>query len=302
MDIGAKILAAIEGEIVGNQREPDDKLHCSSDICGCIRQAQLRCAGISSDGIDRDFAGSFASSAPMTTGTMWHELIASAVTNNFRYVHTEIVVDSGLPAGWTGTADALVTDTLNSPFTLVDFKTTKGEGIQYIEKDGAKKEHIMQISAYYHALADMGFSLAEEALVLYLPMNAVPRSVVRPSLQWVSPVNETVLFSDMKGKTFDVSAYCRTYEETGLILNDALHGPMDMEQKMFWSSKLNAWEVKIVSPWQTQYCPYDPPLCACSDRGTEKIGEFHKTVWKPRSGYSIEPTVHPTVADLRERY
>jgi hypothetical protein len=54
-------------------------------------------------------------------------------------------------------------------FVLGDMKTIKGDGVAWIEKDGAKKEHIAQLSRYWHALVAMGLPMVKGFGVLYWP-------------------------------------------------------------------------------------------------------------------------------------
>jgi hypothetical protein len=56
-----------------------------------------------------------------------------------------------LPDGWSGTADWIFWNADLGGFVLGDLKTIKGDGITWIEKDGAKREHLWQLSAYWHA-------------------------------------------------------------------------------------------------------------------------------------------------------
>jgi hypothetical protein len=60
--------------------------------------------------------------------------------------------------GWaheaSGTADWVFWNADLGWFVLGDMKTIKGDGIAWIEKDGAKREHLWQLSCYWHALIE----------------------------------------------------------------------------------------------------------------------------------------------------
>ena len=72
-----------------------------------------------------------------------------------------------------GTADWIFWNPDLGGFVLGDLKTIKGDGITWIEKDGAKPEHLWQFSAYWWALYDAGLPMVKAFAILYWPRTAV---------------------------------------------------------------------------------------------------------------------------------
>jgi hypothetical protein len=178
--------------------------------------------------------------------------------------------------------------------------------MMYIEKDGAKDTHQAQVSAYWHALVDMGFTMHDKYAILYLPMNAVRDREVTASVQECVPLPKDELWANMEERAKAVQDYINEYSRTKNIQNDKLSLEMPRVQKYYWNSKSNCFEVKLVPAWQTAYCPYPEPLCACKNQGTTKIGEWlpldGMAVFVPRKGYEVEQAVRPTNAELKQRF
>lgn len=99
------------------------------------------------------------------TGTLWHEKIEEWVS--LKEYEVEVDVTDGLPDGWTGTADLI-----HEGKRLIDIKT-----VNNMYRDHPDK-YIWQVSAYYHALMDMGYFLTG-ADILYIPLTG-GAPVLRP--------------------------------------------------------------------------------------------------------------------------
>jgi hypothetical protein len=78
---------------------------------------------------------------------MWHEWAHKALVAAGVPFMQEVRLDRWLPAGWSGTADWIMFDPERAAFVLGDMNTIKGDGTPWIEKDGAKLDHIEQLSA-----------------------------------------------------------------------------------------------------------------------------------------------------------
>lgn len=298
---------AIRRGLEKDRRPPDGLLHCSSDILGSLRHAQLRLAGAPT------IESELVSDVRLRTGTMWHDLIREFFVNEGLAVMGEVRLGEYLPEGWQGTADWLFWDFQKRCFVLGDLKTIKGEGMRWIEKDGAKPEHIAQLSAYYWALVDAGMPIRKGFWICYLPMNDVGKIgpyVVGPpelSLIEVMPLDRDYLHGLMAEKWIKTVDYLRVIEATdqGLV-NDALEPPTPREQQLVWDKSKGHYDLKLVPSWKTRYCPYPNELCDCSEQGTTKIGHFewsNETVrYTPRKGFeNVVPMFSPTVKDFEKR-
>src|SRR5690242_2510935 len=129
----------------------DDGLLHASELADPLRHVQLRMAGAPAK------PKTFAEMVVLETGKMWHKRLAEAWDRKGVPFLREVEMHDGLPEGWGGHADFLVWDHTRRGFVLYDLKTTKSSGLQYIHRDGAKKEHIWQTSGYWWALKRMGY-------------------------------------------------------------------------------------------------------------------------------------------------
>lgn len=287
-----------------SRRPPDSKLHPSGDLLGSLRHAQLRLAGAPT------IESQIVSDIRLMTGTMWHRFIGEMLVNAGVHVLQEINVSEGLPEGWSGTADGLYWDATMRGFLLRDYKTIKGEGMRWVLKDGAKEEHIWQLSSYWHALYNMGYPLVNEFEVWYLPQNDTTErdELIAPVSMACTPLPRDLVWGVMEDRWAACQEYLaaltppqwETYED---LLNDKLAPEMSRVQKVFWDTKQSVFNVKLVPHWSAQFCPYPVELCGCSEQGTTKIGHYTpEREYVPRKGYEDElPLVEPTEADYRKR-
>lgn len=192
-------------ELRRGRRPNDGLLHASSHLTGSLRHAELDVVGAPK------VESELLSEITLATGTMWHNLIHDTLRRQGVPYMAEVNLTPWMPIGWGGTLDGLFFNPQLKAFVIGDFKTIKGEGMRYIVKDGAKSEHIWQLSIYWHATKKMlggAAKIARTVGVYYLPKNAVrgdeqpePTLVDFEPLSW----EELTAVTDERGKL--VQAY-----------------------------------------------------------------------------------------------
>lgn len=285
-------------ELQARRRAPDGLMHASSHITGSLRHAQLDVANAPT--IPGELVREFA----LWIGQLMHDWLHDTLRRVGVPYMAEVNVTPWLPAGWGGTADAVVWNPDRKGFALCDFKTQKGEGMRYIERGGAKMEHIAQASAYYWALKEMGLPMLDQIAVYYLPKNDTrgKDDIVMPLLVDFEPLDRGELLAGMESRRGAVDEYLDSLPEKNPHLDpedfvtEALAPVQEREQRIFFERGAGTWTVKLMPHWSTAYCPYESELCDCSDQGQTKIGEYDVDgqTYIPRKGYEdIEPTVFP---------
>lgn len=292
----------IHSELQKERRPNDHKLHASSHISGSLRHAQLDVAGAPRRTSD------LVSEITLMTGTMWHAWLHDTLRRLGVPYMAEVNLTPWLPEGWAGTADALIWRPDLKAFVLVDFKTTKGEALKFIRRDGAKTEHVAQASAYWYAAKKMGIPLAKAIGVLYLPKNDTRSrdELIEPLMVDFQPLPQRALHAEMKRRWGRVSEYVTSLgaepgtevsvRPLGEYVTDALEPVQEREQRLYLERATGIYELKLVPHWSTAYCPYDVELCPCSTQGTTKIGFYDLDGdYIPREGYEkIKPLVAPS--------
>lgn len=291
----------------------DDGLLHASELADPLRHVQLRMAGAPRK------PKTFAEMVVLETGKMWHKRLAEAWDRKGVPFLREVEMHAGLPDGWGGHADFLVWDRTRRGFVLYDLKTTKSTGLQYIHRDGAKKEHIWQVSAYWWALKRMGYPVLNRIGVIYLPKDEdySLEGGAQPVMAVVKPLDEEKVLGRMGAVKEAVDRYMgsfllehnmepiegREYTDNDFYLTAELAPPMPREQRIFKNKEL--WEVKLIPHWTSMFCPYDSELCDCgydlTEHKTNKIGHFAREgntwIYKPSKGYeNLTPNVKPLVA------
>jgi len=298
------IVGALEQKLAADQRQPDGLLHCSGDLIGPLRHSQLTAAGAPT------VRSPLVQEVRLRTGTMWHSFFNELLIEQGHLVMHEVKMRQWLPEGWAGTLDWLMWDTNKRAFVLGDLKTTKGEGMFYIERNGAKEEHLWQLSAYYHALVNAKFPMLEGFSILYLPMNndGGRNEATAPVQADCVPLDADLVWGRMEERWAATRPYLRAVRRDGEYLNEFLAPPADREQKMVWDSKRERWDLKLVPHWSTRFCSYDTELCDCSEQGVTKIGEYAfengTLVFTPRAGQEalLPPDLlRPTEAEVTKR-
>ncbi len=285
----------------------DGLLH-ASELADPLRHVQLRMAGAPRK------PKNYAEQVVLETGKMWHKRVAEAWERKGVRLLAEVPMQGGLPDGWGGSADYLVWDAKRRGFVLYDLKTQKSSSLQYIHRDGAKREHIWQVSAYWWALKRMGYPVLNRIGIIYLPKDEdySIEGGVQPVLSVVKPLDEEKVLGRMAEMRSAVDTYLDSLDTLGqhymvehpeLFVTDELAPLMPREQRIFKNKEL--WEVKLIPHWTSMFCPYDNELCDCghnlSGDKTTKIGHFAQEgntwIYKPRKGYEdMTPSVKPMVA------
>ena len=281
-----------------NRRPPDGLLHPSSDLVGSLRHTMLRAAGAP------EKPRTLTDDIVLMTGTLWHEWANSALLAAGVPVMQEVKLDAYLPDGWSGKPDWVFWDSQLRGFVLGDLKTIRGDGLSWIERDGAKLEHIWQLSAYWWGLYDMGLPMVKQVNVLYWPKDRPSRAVspIQASLQEFEPLSRELVHGVMEDRWQAVKTYLDSFG--GIVFtNEFLAAEQGRIQKLAWEKRTETFDLKLAPHWSTTYCPFDSALCQCSEQGETKIGSYdlHGS-YRPRKGYeSIEPSVVPEAAILSKR-
>lgn len=131
------------------------------------------------------------------TGTLWHDHLRGILDPTGDMM--EVPVTTGLPKGWTGTADLLWYD------TLVDIKTTTKDKMGYLSLPNSTpyEKYVWQISAYYHALENMGYFLTE-ASILYIPIDGgefilKPVDILPKQMVWDRMLDVSSMIAEFEG-------------------------------------------------------------------------------------------------------
>jgi hypothetical protein len=310
------LVEVLRQELTKSRREPDALLHASSDLIGSLRHAQLRAAG--APRIDSEIV----SDTRLMTGTMWHHFMHQAIERTGSPFMQEVRVDRWLPEGWSGTADWIFWDAEAGGWVLGDLKTCKGEGIRWIIQGGAKEEHIWQLSAYWHALYDMGLPLVDGFAIFYLPMNDVIGENIEPRIEECAPLPKELVWGVMQDRMELTQRYLDslkylddddrwnalapgvpTQEQAAFYVTEYLAPPMERVQKVVWNGKQKVFDLKLVPHWSCDYCPYPVELCDCSQQGVNKIGHYTlDEEYVPREDYELElPAEKPSGSEYRRR-
>lgn len=258
------------------QRPSDGLLHASSHLVTNLRHALLSFNPAIVRGLP-----DLVSIVRMQTGTLWH----AELERWFRGQPAMLEVDltTWMPKGWGGRADYLIWDPEMQGFRLHDLKTTKGEGINWIKRDGAKESHIWQTSLYWWACYEMGLPMVEEITVLYLPMNVAPGAeLVEVSFE---PISFDLIAERCDTRNKLREQYVNSGYSTEWLDDQGIIGPGSL-QRRYANKTTGNMDVKLVPHWEAQFCPYPSEYCGCSTLKTTKIGHYtDEGVYVPRKGY-----------------
>jgi len=294
-------------ELQRGRRPNDGLLHASSHLTGSLRHAQLDVVGAPK------IESELLSEITLMTGTMWHEYIHATLRREGVPYMAEVNMTPWMPLGWGGTLDGLMLNPELNAFVLCDFKTVKGEGIYYLNRDGAKDEHIHQVSLYWHAAKQMlkgTAKIAKVCAVYYLPKNDTRRKdeTIEPVLADFEPIPLADLTSVTKYRADRVDAYkaslvnnMREHDDSSPTVNgfalsswltDELEPVQERVQNIYFDRKTDTYDVKLMPHWSTAYCPFPEELCDCNTQGQTKIGMVDETgQYHPRPGYEhVKPT------------
>lgn len=286
--------------IADDQRPPDGKLHASSDLVGSLRHTQLRVLGVP------ERPRRVASGYRNMTGTLWHKYIESILRDHSVSVETEVKLDEWMPEYWSGTADYIFFHPGYEAYVLGDLKTVKGESMFFVNRDGAKEEHIWQLSLYFWALVEKGLPMVGSMGILYIPFydTRVESKSPEPVLQEVSPLPQEIVLERAESRSKAVRAVIDGLAR-GESLEDLLAPEQERVQKLIWDGKKSVFNVVCVPHWSAAFCDWDEPYCNCREQGTTKIGHYTLDgTYIPRKGEEYEgivPTVEPTGKELSVR-
>lgn len=308
---GLDLTDVIRRGLAAGRRAPDGMLHPSSALVGSLRHAQLAVAGAPEN------PRPLVQDIRMQTGTMWHEWIERELRG--LPVMSEVNLTPWMPPGWSGTADILVWNSEYGAFELHDVKTAKGESIPFVARDGAKKEHVWQVSAYWHAARRMlgKVGMRERAFVYYMPMNDTRRGSATPEpiIADFEPLPQAELTKVMVERAERTEAYLdslpadymgvvmhRDARLSEIFLTPELAPEIEMELRLERESGplvIGDYQYRVVGNphWSTMFCPYPVEICACStQQKNTTIGVWARAqsdgrwYYMPREGMEhIEP-------------
>lgn len=249
-----------------------------------------------------------SSMATMHSGTMWHSWVNDRLQHLGIPYMSEVRLDPWLPAGWSGTADWIFWSPEHKAFQLADLKTTKGEGIYWINKQGAKEEHQWQLSAYWHALRRMGLPLVKKIHVLYLPITAgrPGDAPAEPLLVDFDPIPWPKVKKVMESRWGATTDYLEEVQErqsrvkeitdwADIFVTPKLAPVQERVQKLKRNSRAGGWDLLLAPHWSTAYCRYPNELCDCRTQTTNKVGWFDPFGdFHPLEGHeNVKPTITP---------
>jgi hypothetical protein len=246
----------------------------------------------------------------LATGDFWHDWAAKRIQKLGWPFMNEVRLNDFLPEGWRGRADWVIWNPEIRGFVLGDLKTISGEGLTWVNRAGVKDDHLWQVSAYWHALYDMGLPMLEGFFVFYWPKNAVKGVELEPSVQECNIIERELVHARMEQRWAAVQEYVNSLPfmtEAHVAqarpedwITDRLAPPTERLEKLVWNAQQKAFDAKLVPHWTTAYCPYDDSLCDCSTQGTTKVGSFALDgEYSPRKGYeSVVFNNRPSERDL----
>jgi hypothetical protein len=260
---------------------------------------------------------SVAEGITLRTGDMWHEWLTSQLASTGHPFMSELRLTDFMPEGWGGRADWVIFDPSRRAWVLGDIKTVTGDGMFWVERQGAKENHVWQLSAYWHALVEMGLPMLRGFFVLYWPKGPATNKevTVEASIQECDPLDESLVRGRMEERWALTKAYLDNREKLVVeayrrdpgseppYVTDLLAAPIEREQKIEWDYTAHNFAVKLVPHWSTRFCPYEDELCDCSTQGKTKIGHYDLTgEYTSRNGYEDEvPSVRPSEYQLNQR-
>ena len=289
----------VDGMVVSDERVPDGLLHASSHLMGSLRHAQLDLAGAPK------YKESLIERVPAFTGTLWHARLDEELAKYGVWRMPEIDISPHLPTGWGGRADYVIWNPGLRGFVLCDIKTTNGDAMYYITRDGAKPEHQWQTSMYWYGLQKSGLPLVKAIAIFYLPVSKPRGGSCSPVQVEFPPLPKVKIFNEAKTRHAACQKYLASlpygWEDGGLepaeFLTPLLAPVQPRVQKVRYVKKTGVHELILAPHWSAQFCKYPEALCDCALATENKIGEWDSVLldsFIPRAGYeNIKPEVTP---------
>jgi hypothetical protein len=212
---------------------------------------------------------------PLIQGTAVHEALHAVMRDSLDYYEEELPVTVDNPLfsyTWTGTADGYMQH--EGETWLIDYKTISGPSVDFL--DGAKPEHIWQISAYYH------FGKPVDRLgILYLPTSGnYKKQWAKPLFFEITPIGKEELLARM----VEVEDACKEYAEMGLL-------PPSPTGSYKWKKRngkswYRVYDLMYKPHFTNLFCPWaglETDLCGCSLEEPRSIA-----VWDSDDKLTIE--------------
>lgn len=295
----------LKAGLAEGRRENDFLLHPSGHLLGSVRHAQLDVAGAPRQ------VSQVARDIRMHTGTMWHSWLNERMLKEGIPFMSEVIVTPWLPQGWSGKLDLLIYNPEYAAFSLVDIKTIKGDGLRWVQRDGAKEEHVWQTSLYWHGAKKMfgdGVRLIKRIGVFYVPMGEARanESPAEPLLVEFDPLPWATLEPVIEGRWRSVKEYLDSlpFDPTEQVIT--MDGdPVVPELDQWITDKLAPVQDRVLTEkfnkssghtdlildkhWSARYCEFPDELCDCNLQGQTKIGiRTQSGQVLPRDGYENE--------------
>jgi len=230
----------------------DGLLHFSSHLQHDRHTALYHTLGYPAGPVDSSWQRTF----PLLQGTGVHDTIHAKMADLYPKYVPEHEIYSPLTDWsyqWVGTADAYVEDE-DGQVWLLDYKTISGAGMSLMG-DAPKREHILQVSAYYH----FGPTQDVRTAIVYLPTGPdYKRRWAEPMFMEFEPLSYDVIRWRMQAVEYAVS----DYKQNGVL-------PDSPEGSFSWKSKgKDKWDLVYRPHYSSMFCPWahlvDDP-CGCSE-------------------------------------
>ena len=214
----------------------------------------------------------WANTLPLLQGSGVHDYIHSLLSkcNELRYMPEKPIhvgKEYEFKHQWSGTADAYVQESSSSDIWLIDYKTISGTSLEFL--DGPKREHVLQVSAYYHFGPKFDNMRAG---ILYLPTGPnYKRQWSEPVFYEIMPLDKDFLLERMR----EVERSMHLFQMKN-ILPDVERG----EYKWKKIKKDNCWEVSYHPHYSYLFCPWkgeDEDVCGCSTLKVRVVGRVSMT-------------------------
>ena len=216
----------------------------------------------------------WANTLPLLQGSGIHDYIHTLMgkSKEFRYMPEKPITvgdEYGFKYKWGGTADAYVQEPNNSEVWLIDYKTISGTSLEFL--DGPKREHILQVSAYYH----FGPQFDNMRVgILYLPTTPNYRR------QWSEPVFYEIISIDkdyLIERMHSIERLITLFNEKVAYGAGSEAAPPIERGEYKWKQikKDNCWEVSYHPHYSYLFCPWkdeEIDVCGCSTLKVRVVG------------------------------
>jgi len=212
----------------------------------------------------------WANTLPLLQGSGVHDYIHNIMSKSseFRYMPEKPITvgaEYGFRYKWGGTADAYVQEISSNDTWLIDYKTISGPSLEFL--DGPKREHILQVSAYYH----FGSKVDNMRVgIIYLP------TTPNYKRQWSEPVYYEIIpidFDYLQERMHSIERLMDVFKKGS---RDGLPPVERGEYKWKQIKKDNSWEVSYHPHYSRLFCPWkdeEVDVCGCSALKVRVVGK-----------------------------